>query len=115
MNEEFLVNIILLMNVLIGVFLTLKTRSWWLPYILIGLTFLVLTFGFGVSLLLKSETILAYLFVFVVSQLIWVFFYVMAAHILSWVVRKVPFRHKQQIGWIFLIGFPVVFYLVVLM
>lgn len=109
MNPDFLVNLILVGNVFLGVLFALKSRRWWLPYIFIAVTFLTLTFGFGISLLLNKESILAYLFVFVVGQLIWVFTFVIVAHILSWIVRKVPFRHKQQIGWGFLVGFPVTF------
>jgi hypothetical protein len=109
MNPDILVNLILVGNVFLGVLFSLKSRRWWLPYILMGLTFLTLTFGFGLSLVLNKQSILSYLFVFVVGQLIWAFVFVIIAHILSFIVRKVPFRHKQEIGWGFLFGFPLAF------
>jgi hypothetical protein len=109
MEPDILVNLILVGNVFLGVLFTLKSRRWWLPYILMGITFLTLTFGFGLSLVLNKQSILSYLFVFVVGQLIWAFVFVIIAHVLSFIVRKVPFRHKQQIGWGFLIGFPLSF------
>ncbi|WP_064094395.1 hypothetical protein [Rossellomorea aquimaris] len=109
MEPDFLVNLILVGNVFLGVLFILKSRRWWLPYILMTITFLTLTIGFGISLVLNKESILAYLFVFVVGQLIWAFVFVIIAHVLSVIVRKIPFRHKQQIGWGFLVVFPLSF------
>jgi hypothetical protein len=109
MEPDFIVNLILIGNVFLGVLFTLKSRKWWLPYILMALTFATLALGFGYAILFNGESILAYLFIFVVGQLIWAFAFVMVAQLLSWIVRKLPLRHKQQIGWGFLFGFPLSF------
>jgi hypothetical protein len=114
MDESSLVNFILMGCVAIGVLLTLKSRRFWLPYVHIVMTIWVLAGGFGYSLLFNNEATIGYLFVFVIGQIFWAFLFVFIAQILSWMVRSLPFRHKQEIGWMFLIGFPVTFSLTIL-
>ncbi|MCP3742054.1 hypothetical protein [Rossellomorea sp. BNER] len=109
MNIELLVNIILFLNVFIGVLFTLKSRKIWLPYLHIFCTFVLLTIGGIYSILFNSESIIGDVFVFVVGDILWVLLFVVIAHILSWIVRVIPLKHKQQIGWFFLLGFPLSF------
>ncbi|RIW33996.1 hypothetical protein D3H55_10385 [Bacillus salacetis] len=114
MEENSLVNFILIGCVILGVLLTLKSRQLWVPYIHIVATIWILAGGFGYSILFDNEAAIGYLFVFVIGQIFWAFLFVFIAQVLSWMVRSLPLRHKQEIGWMFLIGFPVTFSLAIL-
>jgi hypothetical protein len=114
MEDNSLVNFILIGCVVLGVLLTLKSRRFWLPYVHIVVTIWALAGGFGYALLFDNESTIGYLFVFVIGQIFWAFLFVFIAQVLSWLVRSLPLRHKQQIGWMFLIGFPVTFSMTIL-
>jgi hypothetical protein len=114
MDETSIVNFILVGSVVIGVLLTLKSRQFWLPYLHIMVTIWILAGGFGYSILFDNESTIGYVFVFVVGRIFWAVLFVFIAQVLSWLVRSLPLRHKQEIGWMFLIGFPVAFSVTVL-
>ncbi|WP_456272545.1 hypothetical protein [Bacillus sp. AK031] len=114
MDETSIVNFILVSSVVIGVLLTLKSRQFWLPYLHIMATIWILAGGFGYSILFDNESTIGYVFVFVVGRIFWAVLFVFTAQVLSWLVRSLPLRHKQEIGWMFLIGFPVAFSVTVL-
>ncbi|EDL65629.1 hypothetical protein [Bacillus sp. SG-1] len=114
MDVNSYVNFILVGCVVIGVLLTLKSRRFWIPYLHIIATIWVLAGGFGYSLLFNNESTIGYLFVFVIGQIFWAFLFVFIAQVLSWLVRSLPLRHKQEIGWMFLVGFPLTFSVTIL-
>ncbi len=114
LEDSSLVDFILISCVVLGVLMTLKSRRFWLPYIHIVVTIWVLAGGFGYSILFNNESMIGYLFVFVIGQIFWTFLFVFIAQVLSWMVRSLPLRHKQEIGWMFLLGFPIAFSVTIL-